>query len=83
MEKSSVELVRRHEKDCGTPEAQVAYLTERIVHLTKHLQKHSHDYDTRRALMKLVGKRSRMLRYLKKKDEQKYFSVVEKLGLRK
>ncbi len=83
MENSSIELVRRHETDCGTPEAQVAFLTDRIAHLTKHLQRHSHDYSTRRALMKLVGKRTRMLRYLKRKNEPKYLEVVEKLGLRR
>jgi small subunit ribosomal protein S15 len=79
----SVELVRRHEKDCGTPEAQVAYMTDQITHLTTHLHRHRKDFSSQRALMQLVGKRTRLMRYLKRVDEAKYQNAVEKLGLRK
>ena len=77
------EEARRHEKDTGSPEAQVAYLTGRIAHTTTHLQRHRKDFSTQRSLMKMVGKRSRLLRYLKRKNEQRYVTVVNKLGLRK
>ena len=77
------EQVRRHEKDCGTPEAQIAYFTDRITYLTGHLQRHRSDFSSQRGLLKLVGRRTRMLRYLKRLNEQKYLTVVDKLGLRK
>ena len=83
VENSSPEKVRRHEKDTGTPEAQIAYLTDHIGHLTNHLRKHQHDYSTRRSLLKLVGRRTRLMRYLKRRDDEKHQLVCQTLGLRK
>ena len=77
------ETVRRHEKDTGTPEAQVAYLTDHISYLTGHLQKHRKDFSSQRGLLMLVGKRTRLLRYLKRCNEATYLTIVEKLALRK
>lgn len=62
---------------------QVALLTERIRHLTDHLREHSHDYDTRRGLLMLVGRRRRQLRYLSKKDVERYSTLIARLGLRR
>ena len=72
-----------HEGDTGSPEVQVALLTERIIHLTEHLRTHTHDYDTRRGLLKLVGRRRRQLRYLSKKDVERYRTLISRLGLRR
>ncbi len=72
-----------HEGDTGSPEVQVALLTERIIHLTEHLRTHTHDYDTRRGLLKLVGRRRRQLRYLSKKDVGRYRTLIGRLGLRR
>ena len=72
-----------HEGDTGSPEVQVALLTERIRHLTDHLREHSHDYDTRRGLLKLVGRRRRQLRYLSKRDVERYRTLIARLGLRR
>ena len=72
-----------HEGDTGSPEVQVALLTERINHLTDHLRMHTHDYDTRRGLLKLVGQRRRQLRYLSKKDVGRYRELIGRLGLRR
>ena len=80
------EIIREyqtHEGDTGSPEVQVALLTERIKHLTEHLRMHSHDYDTRRGLLKLVGRRRRQLRYLSKKDVGRYRTLIGRLGLRR
>lgn len=73
----------RHEGDTGSPEVQVALLTERITHLTGHLQTHRHDYHTRRGLLKLVGRRRRLLRYLSKRDVNRYRALIGRLGLRR
>ena len=73
---------RRHEKDCGSPEFQVAGMTERIAYLTKHLKVHPKDVSTRRGLVALVNKRRRLLNYLYKENEEKYVSVVKSLGIR-
>ncbi len=78
-----IEAYRVHETDSGSPEVQVAILTSRISELTDHLRKHKHDYATRRGLLKLVGQRTAMLRYLMRKDEQRYRNVIRKLGLRR
>lgn len=83
LKKESATQVRRHEKDTGTPEAQVAHFTDRIVHLTGHLRRHRKDFSAQRSLLRLVGRRSRMLRYLKRLNEESYLKVVESLGLRK
>lgn len=72
-----------HEGDTGSPEVQVAVLTERINRLTDHLRAHPHDFHTRRGLMKLVGQRRRQLAYLSKTDVQRYRNLIARLGLRK
>lgn len=74
---------RTHEKDTGSPEVQVALLTERIVYLTEHFKTHAKDHHSRRGLLKLVGQRRRLLDYLKGKDEKRYKKLIEDLGLRK
>lgn len=72
-----------HEGDTGSPEVQVAILTERIKYLTDHLKANKHDYHTRRGLLKLVGQRRRQLRYLNNRDVNRYREVIARLGLRK
>ncbi|WP_022847097.1 MULTISPECIES: 30S ribosomal protein S15 [unclassified Desulfurobacterium] len=72
-----------HEKDTGSPEVQIALLTERIKILTEHFKEHKHDNNNKRALYKLVGRRKRLLKYLKEKDFNRYKNIVLKLGLRK
>ncbi len=72
-----------HEKDSGSPEVQIALLTERIKQLTGHFQVHKKDYHSRRGLLKLVGQRRRLLDYLKSKRIDKYREVVKELGLRR
>ena len=72
-----------HESDTGSPEAQVALLTKRIVDLTEHLKEHKHDHHSRRGLLLLVGRRRRLLNYLAKKDINRYRALIEKLGLRR
>ncbi|MHB1340207.1 MAG: 30S ribosomal protein S15 [Coriobacteriia bacterium] len=72
----------RGEADTGSPEVQVALLTQRIRDLTEHLRFHKHDHHCRRGLLKLVGQRRRLLNYLKKTDIERYRAVVAKLGLR-
>ena len=74
---------RTHEGDTGSPEVQVAVLTRRIVHLTEHLREHKHDYHSRQGLLKMVGKRRRLLKYLQKKDIERYRALIAKLGLRR
>ena len=73
----------RHEGDTGSPEVQIALLTERINELTEHLKVHKKDNHSRRGLLKMVGKRRNLLNYLAKKDVNRYREIVEKLGLRK
>eukprot|EP00980_Cylindrotheca_fusiformis_P013257 scaffold3373_cov137-Cylindrotheca_fusiformis.AAC.17 len=73
---------RRHDKDTGSPEYQVAGMTERISYLTKHLQQHPKDFSTRRGLVALVNKRRRLLNYLSRQDEEKYVEIVSSLGIR-
>lgn len=74
---------RMHDNDTGTPEVQIALLTERINQLTDHLKKESKDFSSRRGLLKLVGKRRRLLDYLKDTDLDGYRKIVEQLSLRK
>jgi len=74
---------RVHEKDTGSPEVQIAILTERINQLTEHLKVHPHDNHSRRGLLKMVGARRRLLDYLIKKDIERYRAIIEKLGIRK
>ncbi len=73
----------QHEGDTGSPEVQVALLTERINQLTAHMRVHKHDYHSERGLLKLVGKRRRHLAYLNRTDMQRYRAILSKLGLRK
>lgn len=74
---------RTHKGDTGSPEVQVAILTERINRLTEHLKLHRHDYHSQRGLLKMVGQRRRQLAYLNKTDVQRYRAALGKLGLRK
>ena len=73
----------RHEGDTGSPEVQVALLTERINHLTQHMKENRHDYHSNRGLLKMVGHRRNLLNYLMKKDINRYRAIIEKLGIRK
>ena len=72
-----------HEGDTGSPEVQIALLTERINHLNEHLKVHKHDNHSRRGLLKMVGKRRKMLDYLMDKDIERYRAIIAKLGIRK
>lgn len=74
---------RVHDTDTGSPEVQVALLTERIAHLTDHFKVHAKDHHSRRGLLKLVSRRRRLLDYLKRKDFDRYKTLIETLGLRK
>jgi small subunit ribosomal protein S15 len=78
-----METYRVHDADTGSPEVQVAVLTERINELTEHLRSHKKDHSSRRGLLKMVGKRSALLKYLRREDETRYRKVVESLKLRK
>ncbi|TDE14068.1 30S ribosomal protein S15 [Jiangella asiatica] len=73
----------RTEGDTGSPEVQVALLTQRINHLTEHLKVHKHDHHSRRGLLLLVGRRRRLLKYLQRIDIARYRALIEKLGLRR
>lgn len=73
----------KNEFDSGSPESQVALFTFRIKHLTEHMKENHKDLNTKRALMQLVGKRKKMLAYLKEQDIERYRAIVKKLGLRK
>jgi small subunit ribosomal protein S15 len=74
---------RTHETDTGSPEVQVAILSERIKYLTEHFKSHAKDHHSRRGLLKLVGQRRRLLDYLKQKDAERYADIIRKLGIRK
>ena len=78
-----IEANRTHESDTGSPEVQIAILTARIKELTEHLKVHKKDNHSRRGLLKMVGKRRRLLDYLAKKDIERYRALIAKLGLRK
>ena len=78
-----IEQYRVHESDTGSPEVQVALLTNRITELTDHFKTHTKDHHSRRGLLKLVGRRRRLLDYLKGQDLERYRSTIERLGLRK
>lgn len=73
----------RSEGDTGSPEVQVALLTQRITELTEHLKTHPHDHHSRRGLLKMVGRRRRLLEYLKRRDVERYRALIGKLGLRR
>ena len=74
---------RTHETDTGSPEVQIALLTEKINHLAEHLRLHKKDHASRRGLLMMVGKRSTLLKYLTKKDRTRYLQIIERLGIRK
>ena len=74
---------RTHDGDTGSPEVQVALLTERITYLTEHFKTHAKDHHSRRGLLKLVGQRRRLLDYLKSKDSNRYAGLIQRLGIRK
>jgi small subunit ribosomal protein S15 len=78
-----IQKYRVHEKDTGSPDVQVALLTERIVYLTDHFKTHKKDHHSRRGLLKLVSQRRRLLDYLKRSDEERYKALIQKLGIRK
>ena len=78
-----IESNRTHEKDTGSPEVQIAILSARINELTDHLRVHKHDNHSRRGLLKMVGKRRKMLDYLTKKDIERYRAIIAKLNIRK
>jgi small subunit ribosomal protein S15 len=78
-----IEQFMRHEGDTGSPEVQIALLTNRINHLNEHLKVHKKDHHSRRGLLMMVGKRRGLLNYLMAEDIERYRSIVEKLGLRK
>lgn len=78
-----INAFKKHDGDTGSPEVQIAILTERITYLTEHFKTHKKDHHSRRGLLKLVGQRRRMLDYLKGKELARYKSVIEKLGIRR
>jgi small subunit ribosomal protein S15 len=80
---SIIEANRTHETDTGSPEVQIAILTERINQLTEHLKVHAHDNHSRRGLYKMIGKRRSLLDYLMAKDIERYRAIIAKLGIRK
>ncbi len=78
-----MEEFKLHDSDTGSPEVQVALLTHRIKDITEHLKVHKKDFHTRRGLLKLIGKRRRLLDYLKEKDIERYRKLIKALGIRK
>ncbi len=81
--KEVISNYRLHEVDTGSPEVQIALLSARIDYLTDHFKVHKKDHHSRRGLLKLVGQRRRLLDYLKKKEVERYRSIIQRLGLRK
>ena len=78
-----IDTYRRKANDTGSPEVQIALLTERITQLTEHLRTHKKDHASRRGLLMMVGQRSRLLRYLRQRDTNRYQGIVQRLGLRR
>lgn len=78
-----VQKFKRHDSDTGSPEVQVALLTERITYLTEHFKTHKKDHHSRRGLLKLVGQRRRLLDYLRSNDQGRYKTLIDQLGIRK
>jgi len=81
--KSIIEETRVHDGDTGSPEVQIAILTERITNLTDHMKKNTHDYHNQRGLVGLVNRRNSLLKYLARQDRDRYQGLIKKLGLRK
>ena len=78
-----IQTNKTHDNDTGSPEVQIALLTDRINHLNDHLKTHAKDFHSRRGLLKMVGQRRNLLNYVKNKDISRYRAIIEKLGLRK
>jgi len=78
-----IEEYHRHEKDTGSPEVQIAILSSRINQLTNHLREHKHDESSRRGLLKLVGRRRRLLAYLRRTDYHRFVAITDSLGIRR
>lgn len=78
-----IQEYKTHDSDTGSPEVQIAILTENIVNLTNHLREHKKDHHSRRGLLKMVGQRRKLLAYLKNKDVSRYSALIERLGLRR
>lgn len=83
VKQNIIEKFRTHEGDTGSPEVQIALLTERINHLNEHFKTHKKDHHSRRGLLKMVGQRRNLLNYLMKKDIERYRTILEQLGLRR
>lgn len=83
IKKDIIEQFKLHESDTGSPEVQIAIMSNRINYLTNHFKFHKKDHHSRRGLLKLVGQRRRLLNYLKKKDVKRYQHILKELGLRK
>lgn len=80
---ATIDEYKLHDSDTGSPEVQVALLTERINHLTDHLKLHKGDHHTRRGLMRLIGRRRRLLTYVRENDVERYRALIARLGLRR
>lgn len=78
-----IEEYRTHESDTGSPEVQVALLTSRINQMIGHLREHKHDHHSRRGLLKMVGRRRRLLAYVQREDQERYRQLIARLGLRR
>ena len=81
--KEIIEKFATHEGDTGSPEVQIALLSNRIIYLTDHFKTHAKDHHSRRGLLKMVGQRRSLLKYLKKKDVKRYRTLIQELGIRK
>lgn len=78
-----IDQYKRHEGDTGSPEVQIALLSERITYLTEHFRTHKKDHHSRRGLLKIVGQRRRLLDYLKRNDVERYRAIIKSLGIRR
>lgn len=81
--KQAIQTYRTHDKDTGSPEVQVALITDQINHLTEHLKVHKKDFTSRRGLLMMVGRRARLLKFLQSENRERYQSLIKKLGIRK
>ncbi len=81
--KTLIQQYRVHDGDTGSPEVQIALLTERVNSLTDHFKQHTKDHHSRRGLLMLIGKRRSLIEYLRKKDTERYRAIIEKLGIRR
>ncbi len=80
---NTIQSFRRHDGDSGSPEVQIAILTDRIGEITEHLKEHKHDHASRRGLIMMVGRRNRLLRYMQRNNRESYQKLIKRLGLRK